>query len=360
MARRSKRPHIDWYRHARPQYESLAAVVAATLEALLRHSQIDFLNVTHRAKSVESFTEKITRKRYSNPKNEMTDLAGIRVITYIERDIERVAETIRKSFNVHVEDCINKANTLAADQFGYRSVHLVCDIGSARSALPEFSSYSAMTFEIQVRTSLQHAWAEIEHDRSYKFAGELPSHLKRRFHLVAGLLELADREFNVLTEEIERYTNDVDKSAKSGDLEIEINSPSVMQFLTHKLTQVPLVTPIEETSLDSTVVTELRSFGVKTLRDLDKLLDQQFLNGLSQHIEGTTQIGVLRDAMMYCDIDRYFATSWNGNWQGWDEDSYRLMKTKYGSERLRGIVGKYELDLLPADFDSFDTFDDDA
>ena len=68
------------------------------------------------------------------------------------------------------------------------------------SLFPEFSLFKDLCFEIQVRTALSHAWAEIEHDRGYKLGGELPAHLKRRFNLLSGLLESADLEFNRLTE----------------------------------------------------------------------------------------------------------------------------------------------------------------
>jgi hypothetical protein len=56
-----------------------------------------------------------------------------------------------------------------------------------------------------VRTVLQHAWAEFEHDIRYK--GNVPedaaADLDRRFTLAAGLIELADREFATIRERIQ-------------------------------------------------------------------------------------------------------------------------------------------------------------
>ena len=53
---------------------------------------------------------------------------------------------------------------------------------------------------VQIRTVLQHAWAEFEHDIRYK--GVVPDEhafdLDRRFTLAAGLLGLADREFSAI------------------------------------------------------------------------------------------------------------------------------------------------------------------
>ena len=57
---------------------------------------------------------------------------------------------------------------------------------------------------MQIRTVLQHAWAEFEHDIRYK--GTVPpEHARdfdRRFTLAAGLLELADQEFTTIRERL--------------------------------------------------------------------------------------------------------------------------------------------------------------
>ena len=97
MTRRSSKKHVAWFEEKRPRYYALANIVAATIRTLLQNEQIDVIDVTYRAKTVASFAEKIRRKRYSNPQVEMTDLAGIRVVTLIERDIDKC----RNSFKAH-------------------------------------------------------------------------------------------------------------------------------------------------------------------------------------------------------------------------------------------------------------------
>jgi hypothetical protein len=58
---------------------------------------------------------------------------------------------------------------------------------------------------VQIRTVLQHAWAEFEHDIRYK--GTIPDEhvpdFDRRFTLAAGLLELADREFSTIRDRLQ-------------------------------------------------------------------------------------------------------------------------------------------------------------
>lgn len=80
---------------------------------------------------------------------------------------------ITGSFNIDEKNSLDKKILLASDQIGYRSVHFVCDLGAQRSGLPEFKDLGGLKFEIQVRTLLQHAWAELAHDRNYKFSGTL-------------------------------------------------------------------------------------------------------------------------------------------------------------------------------------------
>jgi putative GTP pyrophosphokinase len=356
MTPSSSKKHVAWFEEKRPRYSSLANIVAATIRTLLQNEQIDVIDVTYRAKTVASFAEKIRRKHYNNPQVDMTDLAGIRVVTLIERDIDRISKLIQGSFNVHTASSGDKSEALGSDRFGYRSVHFICDIGNIRKALPEFSPYADMPFEIQVRTALQHAWAEIEHDRSYKFSGELPSKLKRRFHLIAGLLELADREFSSLTEELENYTTEVQTQAGAGNLEIELNSTSALEFLKVTLAPHSDRLRVAVNKLDQDDIAELRRFGVGTISAFAMLLNDEFLNSVSDC--ETTSIGIIRDAMMYADIDRYFETAWQEAWRGWDKEAARQMKKKYGREKVGEIINRYS--LFNTSFDDFNDgdFDD--
>jgi ppGpp synthetase/RelA/SpoT-type nucleotidyltranferase len=56
----------------------------------------------------------------------------------------------------------------AGDELGYQSVHYLVQFSPERCALPEYQRFQGRIAEIQVRTVLQHGWAEIEHDIQYK------------------------------------------------------------------------------------------------------------------------------------------------------------------------------------------------
>lgn len=222
--------HKQWYENERSTYESFSKQIKSILEELIKNAKIDYLSITNRAKEVDSFVEKIGRKNYQNPAKDVTDLAGIRVITFIESDALKVNELIKSSFNVDMSKSLDKSDELGIDKFGYRSFHFICDLGASRRGLLEYQRYENLVCEIQVRTALQHAWAEIEHDRNYKFAGVLPPSIKRRLNLVAGLLEIADGEFNNLSIELDKYSKEISVKTKSGDLDIELNSITLEEY----------------------------------------------------------------------------------------------------------------------------------
>lgn len=82
------------------------------------------------------------------------------------------------------------------DRFGYCSVHYVVEMSQKRLNLYEHQAYEGLKCEIQIRSVLQHAWAEIEHDLGYKSEIAIPKRIRRNFSRLAGLLEIADKEIS--------------------------------------------------------------------------------------------------------------------------------------------------------------------
>lgn len=233
----------------------------------------------------------------------MTDLAGIRVITLIEADVQKVCDLISSMFNVHTADSVNKSENLGEEKVGYRSVHFVCDVGNARANMPEFSSYKGLCFEIQVRTALEHAWAEIEHDRGYKLGGKLPSHLNRRFKLLSGLLESADLEFNRLTVEIEEYAKQLNESIKKDKLNYELTSIGLKTLLDDKCTSL-----IEKESINvldiNGITKQLNNFRITNLEELDSLITEYTEKYNFDAYD--TPLSFFTILMFLIDIEKYF------------------------------------------------------
>jgi putative GTP pyrophosphokinase len=330
---------LQWYEQNIPLYQDLTAVAEHCLEDLIKRSGIRYLTVTSRTKSAKSLIDKVRSKRYKNPKEENTDFAAVRVVTYIEPDVRKICDLIKSSFNVHPDKSIDKAMTLDIDQVGYRSIHFICDLGEARLQLPENAHFKEMVFEVQVRTLLQHAWAEIHYSRGYKFSGVLPRHVNRRLYCLAGALELADMNFAALEREVDDYGVEVTKRIQDGDFDIEINSTSVSSYLSVKLEDIKSrnVQVLENNEVSKTVIDELERFGIISLFDLNQIMTQEFFDAVVTHQAYTTYTGTLRDAMMFADIDLYFRLSWNNNWVEAESFTFEMLKEAYPAEKLEQV-----------------------
>jgi predicted RNase H-like nuclease len=184
------------YARRQPELVRVAAAYVRRVTAILDDAGINYLSVTGRAKSVASFAAKAARTDggapvYPDPLTDITDQVGLRVITYVRSDVAVVAEVLGSQLTV-LDDRDLGEETAGQGRFGYASRHL------------QVSDASGEVAQVQVRTVLQHAWAEFEHDIRYK--GTVPAEhardFDRRFTLAAGLLELADQEFTTIRERL--------------------------------------------------------------------------------------------------------------------------------------------------------------
>ncbi len=188
-----------------PTLPPVAEAFVATVTEILDEAGINYLTVTGRAKAVASFAAKAARERngvrlHHDPLRDITDQVGVRVITYVRSDVDAVAELLADQLTV-LDDRDMGRETARAGRFGYASRHLLVSLDAG-----EHTAYQpTRCASIQLRTVLQHAWAEFEHEIRYK--GTVPtehaSDLDRRFTLAAGLLELADREFSTIRDTIQ-------------------------------------------------------------------------------------------------------------------------------------------------------------
>jgi hypothetical protein len=78
-------------------------------------------------------------------------------------------------------------------------------------------------------------------------------------------------------------------------------------------------------------------------------LPDSFINLEQKHQVKNNSIGLLRNAMMYEDIRKYFEKSWRTSWTGFDEKSVALLSEKYGQNMLNEIISKYDLDVFNED-----------
>lgn len=249
-----------------------------------------FKTVQHRAKSAKSFFEKAAtpseenpnRPRYVNPLDNITDLAGVRVITYFPAMLSDIDALIEEEFQV-LERSDKSEMLIAEEKFGYQSVHYLVRIKQARARLPEYKRYAGATVEVQVRTILQHAWAEIEHDIQYKSANTIPTEIHRRFMALAGMLEIADREFQAIDDANRELENYAERMVEQGDVAgLEITPNSLKRFLDRRLSADGR---ISEWTYDWTTRL-LKQLGFRDLQQVETAINDYDDNWLSQIVYG--------------------------------------------------------------------------
>ena len=203
------REAVQQYVARQPELTRATQGFIALLTSALDDAGINYLGVSGRTKSVESFAGKAARTQdgrllYPDPLEQVTDQIGLRVITYVRDDIDAVVELLAGEFIV-LEDRDMGRETASEGRWGYASRHLVIAVDASRTLTPEQEALRKFTASVQLRTVLQHAWAEFEHDIRYK--GTVPEvhapDLNRRFTLAAGLLELADQEFSTIRDRLQ-------------------------------------------------------------------------------------------------------------------------------------------------------------
>ena len=316
-----------WYDDNKNLYDTLAKKVAELLSTLISYEKIPYHSITERIKTKDSFLEKCQRKKYDNPKEEVMDLAGIRIIAYTTSDVDKICELIKKEFIIDESNSGNKADLLKSDKVGYLSVHYIANFSNERTCLGEYKRFSNLKFEIQVRTLLQHAWAEIEHDRSYKFSGVLPENIRRRFHLIAGVLEMVDSEFQRLSDEIDEHNKMVKEETQKGNLELPIDSTSLFEFMLKNFNYSEVKKSFN--GGDATIIKELSAFGINTIKDLSSIISEEYKSKFIKNIAKSSQIpyiGILREAMIYADAEKYFEKAWGRHWTVYDKETLQKWK----------------------------------
>ncbi|MFB9262524.1 GTP pyrophosphokinase family protein [Bradyrhizobium erythrophlei] len=339
-----------WLKDARKKHERLTPAVVELIRGLLRTRGIDFLSVEGRTKSESSVIEKCDRKSYNNPQEQLTDLSGIRIITYLESQALQIAEVIRSTFEVDEANSLDRNDILGSDRIGYRSVHFVCELGRHRTNLPEYEGLAGMKFEIQLRTVLQHAWAELAHDRSFKLGLDLPKAIQRKLNLHAGMLEVVDSAFDEIAREIDNYSLSIGRKSIDEMDDIELNSISLGKYLDQISALYGLSFVTDDISDD--VVKELRLYGVSTIGDLKKIATRSLIAEIENAAKpNQTRIGFLRDLMMYDDVERYFRCA--PEWGVIHLNDALPLAAKYGPELIARLFSDHDVDIRQDEDDFF-------
>jgi len=273
---------IDDFDLQKSLLEELSEKLETLLYELTNTVNASVNSVTARVKSRQSLQRKLekTEGKYQYL-NQVTDLCGARIITYFEDDVDTIAKLVEAEFAIDLANSIDKRTSRDVDRFGYTSVHYIASFRESRTCLSEYSRFHGMNFEIQIRSVLQHAWAEIEHDLQYKSQSPLPRELTRRFARLAGLLEIADAEFIGIRDAIRDYPQNLPELVSPAERSTTLDFDSMKALIEHssitigvdrriaEAIDVPVVGQLLEGGFAFDVLTHL---GVKTTEAVESAL----------------------------------------------------------------------------------------
>lgn len=261
---------IKTFLDAKPEFEQLCTEVEYILKKKVLAAGIEVSSVGSRAKTLSSFLEKLKRKSYSEPFNQIDDFAGVRVVCLYGSDIPQVISIIRSEFDI-VEE-VDKREQLDSNKFGYIGHHFIVRLGENSSGA-RYDDLRTRRCEIQVRTVLQDAWAIIQHHMVYKKESQVPTNLIRKLNGLAGLLETADDQFEYIRFQRDSYLETVrdSKSGKVEFLENELNIDSLVEYMQWRYPDKPK----DAGNTASTMILDiLKDLGLHTLKDVDDLINK--------------------------------------------------------------------------------------
>lgn len=217
---------LQQYRDRLHVYERIEEMASRHLEQALKQQHLYVTSIEHRIKGEKSLVGKLELKgsKY-NSLDDITDILGMRVITFYTDDVDKVAAIVKSTFDVDWNESVDKRKQHELHSFGYSSLHYICRLPKTIVDDPEMPELNEYRFEVQMRTTLQHVWSTIEHDAGYKGDIKIPDEYRRQFSRLAGLLELADDEFSRLRTAMTDYRRQMLSLVASGKLDEVLLSP---------------------------------------------------------------------------------------------------------------------------------------
>lgn len=224
---------LSEYHEKLPIYEKMKTVVLDLLRSCLDKNNILVSGLEARVKSEQSLIGKLELKGYKyHTLEDITDILGARIITYYSDEVDIISALAEKMFEIDWANSVDKRKMLEIDRFGYMSLHYICRIPETLYKDPELPQLNQMHFELQMRSTLQHVWANMYHYIGYKSDVEIPIEYQRNMSRLAGILELADEQFNRIRKDVNNYRRNVQSMVASGNFdEVPLNGDTFRSFL---------------------------------------------------------------------------------------------------------------------------------
>ncbi len=152
-------------------------------------------HVSTRIKEPESIMKKMKKKGYSFTYQEMieniNDIAGIRIICPLKKDVFSVRDLIKKIPGVHILK--EKDYITHPKESGYSSYHIILEVPVSLS-----KSRIYVKVELQIRTLAMDFWANLEHKIKYKPEGEVNKKVSKDLVSYAKMVNKLDSKMMLL------------------------------------------------------------------------------------------------------------------------------------------------------------------
>ena len=287
---------LEEYREQLPVFEQMQAEVLRVLREALDRSGLIVTAIEARIKTEQSLSGKLALKGHKYATlSDITDILGARIITFYTDDVDRIAAMAEQLFEIDWENSVDKRMLHQLDSFGYNSLHYICK-------LPGYD----FRFELQLRTTLQHAWASINHDIGYKTGVEIPREYLRRINRLAGILEMADDEFSRIRSEITDYRRRVQALVQNGKLDdVLLDGDTFSSYLQSRPFEAlnKRIAAINQAEIQEVPLNRyLRVFHAldcKTLGDVQRLVKkyEEAAYRLARHQLGNTDLDIISSAV---------------------------------------------------------------
>ncbi len=303
---------LEEYREKLPVFEKIKEIVTGVLSKALSENGIYITALESRIKAEESLAGKLELKgaKYKTLES-ITDIFGARVITFYTDDVDKIAAMADKIFDIDWENSVDKRKMHELNSFGYNSLHYICRIPKDLYCDPQMPEINGFRFELQMRTALQHVWANMYHDTGYKSGVEVPADYLRNLNRLAGMLELADEQFSTIRTEINNYRRQVQQLVSGGRFdEVPLDGDTFNSYLKlkpfDKLNRRIAAINQAEIHPASSVhyLKVLKTLGFKTLGDIAALIRDYSDDAyqLATYEIGNTDIDIISETIAIQDL----------------------------------------------------------
>lgn len=194
------------YRAAIKEMRTKLEILDEAFQVRYDHNPIH--HIEYRLKSPQSILEKLRKKGLpvstDSIWDNLTDVAGVRVICNYIDDVYRVAELLLKQDDITLVRVRNYIDY--PKENGYRSLHLIVSVPIFLAEKTEH-----VNVEIQIRTIAMDFWASLEHQLKYKAQDDISQDLRRRLKVCADSIAALDIEMQSIHKELQSARRNTDE-----------------------------------------------------------------------------------------------------------------------------------------------------